>query len=247
MLKSMLIIGAKRLLMKYRKIDKNTVQCIVTGEDMEEYGLSMTDIFERNERGEGFLRDLIEEAREEVGYTCQSNNIAMQISPFKDNGMVITFSEEPESAFKSFLEHMKGIFESSGAVGLEDLPSLSDYEDAEKIDKHESDNASSDRKGEFDKESETRIFEFDTMNDCIQFCKSVYGPGQIKSCLVKSEGKFYMIVIKNRMSWKNFNKMSASSFDFAKIIVEVEDKLFYLGEHGEMMIPIGAVNKLSKL
>ena len=39
--------------MKYKKINDATVQCIITEEDMLEYGLTLSDIFERNEKGEG--------------------------------------------------------------------------------------------------------------------------------------------------------------------------------------------------
>ena len=54
--------------MKYRKINDTTVQCIISGEDMTEYGLALSDILERSQKGEEFLRDIIERAHEEVGY-----------------------------------------------------------------------------------------------------------------------------------------------------------------------------------
>ena len=62
--------------MKYKKINDATVQCIVSADDMSEYGLTLSDIFERNERGEEFLRDIIERAHEEVGYQINNGNIS---------------------------------------------------------------------------------------------------------------------------------------------------------------------------
>ena len=56
-----------RIDMEYRRINNNAVQCIITKEDMEGYGLTIVDIFERNEKGEKFLRDVVQEALEEVG------------------------------------------------------------------------------------------------------------------------------------------------------------------------------------
>mgnify|MGYP002508745955 CR=1 FL=1 len=41
---------------------------------------------ERNEKGEGFLRDIIERAHDEIGYQINGENIAMQITPLKDKG-----------------------------------------------------------------------------------------------------------------------------------------------------------------
>ncbi len=45
--------------MKYKKINEATVQCIISEDDMTEYGLTLSDIFERSEKGEEFLRDII--------------------------------------------------------------------------------------------------------------------------------------------------------------------------------------------
>ena len=80
--------------MKYKKINDATVQCIVSADDMTAYGLTLSDIFERNERGEEFLRDIIERAHEEVGYQINNGNIAMQITPLKDDGLVVNFTDE---------------------------------------------------------------------------------------------------------------------------------------------------------
>lgn len=235
--------------MKYRRIDKDTVQCIVTGDDLEEYGLTMSDIFERNERGEGFLRDLIEEAHTEVGYDYKGQNIAMQISPLKDNGMVITFSEEPESTFKNFLEHMKEVFAATGGGGLDELHDLMSNEMTDNT--HNDSHAKETSKKKEDMAStqyaDTRVFEFASIGDVIDFAHGLYGANQVKSCLVKADEKFYLVTMKNRMSWKNYNKLSAKAFDYSNIITEIDDKLVYLGEHSETIIETGALNKLSKL
>ena len=235
--------------MKYRRIGKDTVQCIVTGEDLEEYGLQMSDIFERNERGEGFLRDLIQEAHEEVGYNCTGNSIAMQISPFKDNGMVITFCEEADGGFKNLLEHMRDVIKAVGFDGLDELHDLSSFS-GDQTDENTNEKNTATKKEKKEKEeqyAETRIFEFSSLNDVIDFSKGVTGATQLRSCLVKSDHKYYLVTMKNRMSWKNYNKLSAKAFDFAKVVVDSDEKLIYLGEHGELLIENGAVNKLSKL
>lgn len=232
--------------MKYRLIDKDTVQCIVTGEDLEEYGLTLMDIIQRNERGEGFLRGLIEEAHEEVGYSVKGNNIAMSISPLKDNGMVVTFSEQSEASVKNFLDHMKEVLASMGIEGLETLHGMENSaleEFAGNIQATEEKN-----KNEKPEEyAEVRMFEFTSLNDAIVFASKVEKPSELKSCLVKCDELFYLITMKNRMSWKRYNKTSAMAFDFAKVITDVDEKLIYLGEHGEALIENGALAKLKRV
>ena len=97
--------------MKYKKINDATVQCIITAEDMLEYGLTLSDIFERNEKGEGFLRDIIERAHDEVGYIVSGDNITMQITPLQNKGLVVTFTNEGPAAFKEILQHLKEVLQ----------------------------------------------------------------------------------------------------------------------------------------
>lgn len=240
--------------MKYRRIDKGTVQCIVTGEDLQEYGLTLKDIFERSERAEGFLRELIEEAHEEVGYDCTGSSIAMQITPMKDDGMIITFSEESGDIFKGFLEHMKevvGNVASGGGIpsleeimnGLhENIASFEQKQSADETDKDKKTETHDDEQPE-----DVRVFEFASLNDVLAFTADGFGGGSAKSYFGKADDKYYLVVIKNRMSWKNFNKLSAKAFDYGNVIVDVKSKLVYLGEHGEGLIENGAIRKLAKV
>ena len=40
------------------------------------------------------MRDIIERAHDEIGYQINGENIAMQITPLKDKGLVVTFTDE---------------------------------------------------------------------------------------------------------------------------------------------------------
>jgi len=230
--------------MKYRRIDKDTIQCIVTGEDMEEYGLTLGDIFERSQRAEDFFRELIEEARDTVGYECDnSGNIAMQITPMHDDGMIITITHENAASMKGFLEHMKDVMEAiaGGNMSLDDVhehvPGLVEAKKSEPEIKHEIS----------EQPKDIRVFEFASMDDVLSFASDGFAAGQVKSYFGKADDKYYLVLIKNRCSWKNFNKLSAKAFDFSTVIIDVSSKLVYLSEHGEGLIENGALSKLSKI
>ncbi|MCR5596450.1 MAG: adaptor protein MecA [Lachnospiraceae bacterium] len=224
--------------MKYRRIDKDTIQCIVTGEDMDERGLTLGDIFERSERAEGFLRELIEEAHEEIGYELSSPSVAMQITPVQDDGMIITISNESGSTFRSFLEHMKDVMEAIANGSLTgDEHQFIDTKSKPKDDYYIDD----------DQPEDVRIFEFDSMSDVLDFAKDGFAAGQVKSVFGAADDKYYLIITKNRCSWKNFNKLSAKAFDYATVVTDVKGKLIYLSEHGEGLIEKGALTTLKKI
>ncbi len=200
--------------MKYKKINEATVQCIITEEDMQEYGLTLSDIFERNEKGEGFLRDIIERAHDEVGYTISGDSIAMQITPLKDKGLAVTFTNESPAGFRDILQHLKEVLQGVSAE-------ISRQEEEER----------QARKQE----------QLDELN------ASIPSGVCVKSHLYKESEIYYLVVEKNRLSYKMFNKISAQAVEFGNLIAVSEERMQYLKEHGECLIADRAVSRLRRI
>ncbi len=217
--------------MKYKKINEATVQCIISGEDMEEYGLTIADIFERNEKGEGFLRDIVERAHDEVGYSMKGDNIAMQITPIRDEGLVITFSDAGIAGFQNMLEHIKEVLAGIDTEAMSDaIKALAD---------------SNKRKRGF--EDSCRIFAFSALNHAMRYCAAIPSELSVRSHLYKDREIYYLVIEKQRLSRKNFNKISAQAIEFATLVVPSEEKLIYLSEHGECLIKDRAVSWLRRI
>ena len=219
--------------MKYKKINEATVQCIITAEDMLEYGLTLSDIFERNEKGEGFLRDIIERAHDEVGYTINGENIAMQITPLQNQGIVVTFTTESPAGFRDILQHLKEVLQGvSAELGRQKdagQQSLISGQSAEVFDENR------------------RMFVFSTLQQVMQYTASIPSNISVKSWLYKMDEAYYLIVEKNRLSYKMFNKISAQGVEFGNLIAVSEERMQYLEEHGECLIEGRAVSKLRRI
>ena len=200
--------------MKYKKINDATVQCIITAEDMLEYGLTLADIFERNEKGEGFLRDIIERAHDEIGYQINGENIAMQITPLKDKGLV--------------LQHLKDVLQ-----GVSDEVSRQEQE------------AAREQESVFDENR--RMFVFASLYQVMQYTASIPNTLSVKSHLYKEGDVYYLVLEKNRLSYKTFNKISAQGVEFANLIAVSEERMQYLEEHGECLIADRAVSRLRRI
>lgn len=218
--------------MKYKKINEATVQCIISEEDMEEYGLTIADIFERNEKGEGFLRDVVERAHDEVGYSFRGDNVAMQITPIRDEGLVITFSDASLSGFQNMLEHLKEV-----------LTGISQ----DNVQRPDSALPSSETKPQGIGEDNCRVFVFSSMNTVIRYCASIPKELSVRSTLYKLENAYYLIVEKMRLSRNNYNRISVQAVEFSDIIMPSKETLMYLEEHGECLIKNKAVSRLRKL
>lgn len=219
--------------MKYKKINDATVQCIITAEDMLEYGLTLSDIFERNEKGEGFLRDIIERAHDEVGYTINGENIAMQITPLQNKGLVVTFTNESPAGFRDILQHLKEVLQGvSAELSKQEEPgrqTLIQDRTAEEYDENR------------------RMFAFSTLHQVMQYTASIPSGISVRSHLYKADKVYYLVMEKNRLSYKMFNKISAQAVEFGNLIAVSEERMQYLNEHGECLIEDRAVSKLRRV
>lgn len=219
--------------MEYKKINDATVQCIVTAEDMLEYGLTLSDIFERNEKGEGFLRDIIERAHDEVGYTVDGESIAMQITPLQDKGLAVTFTNESPMGFRDILQHLKEVLQGvSAELGRQD---------------EEERRAAAQNKQTEVYEDNRRMFVFATLHQVMQYTAAIPKNLSVKSHLYKEGGAYYLVVEKNRLSYKMFNKISAEAVEFGNLIAVSQERMLYLEEHGECLIADRAVSRLRKI
>ncbi len=219
--------------MKYKKINDATVQCIITAEDMLEYGLTLSDIFERNEKGEGFLRDIIERAHDEVGYIVSGDNITMQITPLQNKGLVVTFTNEGPAAFKEILQHLKEVLQGvSTELGRQD--------EAERR------TSVQERMAEAYDENR-RMFVFASMHQVMRYAAALPAGISVKSHLYKADEAYYLVVEKNRLSYKMLNKISAEAVEFGNLIAVSDERMQYLEEHGERLIADRAVSRLRRI
>ena len=54
--------------MKFTKIDKNTLRCLISREEMDERGIKLDDIMVDRGKTEAFLRDILIEAKAKVNF-----------------------------------------------------------------------------------------------------------------------------------------------------------------------------------
>jgi len=95
--------------MDFQRIDKNTVQCHMTEEEMNEYGFEIEDFFTNQEKSREFLEQIVERAEEEVGYEVESGMISMQLMRLPDNSLMITFSDRGEDGLHNMLHHLQNL------------------------------------------------------------------------------------------------------------------------------------------
>lgn len=90
--------------MKITRIDYQTVNCIITEEDLDEQGLRLEDLLTKKEDAMDFLKLILTRASEEVGYHPVGNMTSMQAIMLSDGTISLTISENPAGNLRDALQ-----------------------------------------------------------------------------------------------------------------------------------------------
>ena len=123
--------------MEFKRINKDTVNCIITEDDMDEQGIKLEDLFKKKKEALDFLHDVMLKAQEEVDYKPTGSFMPLQITVLPDHSISLTLSENASASFGEILRNLtekagvnipKNVLEDIGdAVDEDRLSRLNDY------------------------------------------------------------------------------------------------------------------------
>ncbi len=250
-----------RTVMEYKRINDYTINCIVTKQDMENFGLNLDEIFNHTKKSDEFLHHIVDEAKEELGYQL-GGMLSMRIELLQNEDLSITFHSQKaedlppalqlirDNVLKKLREAfpdgdvhmMEEVLNQLTALGMGDTdkksleppkqPSLPKA--AKKAVKEE-------------KALEERMVEFSSMQSLMEFCKMCGLRQPVRSSLYKWNGSYYLLFDNYRVSKERFNKMTASAFDFGTVHAEESKRFEIVKDQGEVLIDEKAMTRLRKL
>lgn len=233
--------------MEYKRIDENTIRCIVTEEDMESFGLNLDEFLSHSGRSDEFLQYIVSEARDELGYQNDKGIVSMRLEVLSDKRISITFGSGNEKQVREqVLKYLKELAESRI---MEEIGKL--FGEKQKTAHPEKTNqtqqAESQARQQNDLNEPYRIYCFASLRDIISYCQAVGLKQPIRSHLYKEKESYYLIVERYRISEYHFNLLTAVAFDYGKVVAGQEHLYDHLQEHGELLIHSRAIGILRKL
>ena len=76
--------------MRFKRISTDTVRCIVSQDELIENGLNMDDFMSNSGRTEEFLRKMLTQAEQEVGFRVQGGPLTIQVAALPENRRPVT-------------------------------------------------------------------------------------------------------------------------------------------------------------
>ena len=90
--------------MEFKRINKDTITCIITEDDMFEQGIKLEDLFEKKKEAMDFLHEVMKKAEEEVDYKPTGAFMPLQITVLPDHSISLTLTENASASFGEILK-----------------------------------------------------------------------------------------------------------------------------------------------
>ena len=106
--------------MKFKKISDTTIRCIISQEEMWEKGIEIDDFLEHKDKTEDFLRDIVEQARDELDMDSIGHAFSVQMSVMRTGEISLLIVEDDQEnmqrTLESFRERLQGFQEALQAA-----------------------------------------------------------------------------------------------------------------------------------
>ncbi|MDY6329053.1 MAG: adaptor protein MecA [Lachnospiraceae bacterium] len=242
--------------MKFRRIDEDTVRCIVSKEDMQEFGIVLEDFFKNKSKIHDFLHEVVERAEQEVGYEPKEGLLSMQIMPISQNSIAITFTEKEDGGYDDMINNIKEtvadiISENEADDELQSDDAIEDFEDEIEV---------SDEKDDLVEENFTVGRDYRNMLDypkimvamptiqgLVDYCKAVNINKSIRSELyyLKNKELYCLVIDKNRLSVNDFKTITRLAIEYSSNITNNKKIIAYVREQGEVIFDMSAYRFLT--
>lgn len=230
--------------MIFKRLDEDTVRCIINEEDMKEYGITMEDFLTRRGNIEGFLKEVIEQAIDEVDFKADGNSLSMQVMNLPKNRIAITFSGKEDGGVEDVLSRIirdKGLMKEM----MDDTPEDIEVIDESMISSPDIHDYDSEEKSRYD----IRILAFSNYRYLEQYCKALPEYLEVKSSVFKENKTrlYYLAIEKGKETTREFKSICELGEEFGTILTDDKVCLAYLQEETECIIKKEAIQVIAAI
>ena len=239
--------------MRIERIDDKTVKCYLSNEELAEYEITYKDFVTRSQKAKEMVEQIVAQAIEEVGYKPPEFAMDMQIMLMPDQGMILTLSEKTPDEIRNnptlmeYLRELKRIFEQKMS-GEEITPDniekmLTGGEAKNKLPQKSVDGTKKPGAGN-QVYPDFAIFAFSSLRNIYDYVKVLPKTLRVNSCLYVEKGVYYLHMEKGGAAQKRYSRACIQALEYGCLYGATQDKVSYLQEHAECLIPEKAIQKL---
>lgn len=243
--------------MTFKKIDEKTVCCMLSEEDLTDNDITVEDFLHNRDKVQDFLEEIIETAKEEVGFETSGHMLSIQIMGMQPDGVMITLSEDS----KDLTKLMK-----AGALGMKDENNdlselLQNAVDSSKVSKvrdllqeleavTKKMSQIKDEEADYEEAKDgLTMFLFSDMMQILNCVKHIPARVGVESSLYKNPDaqEYYLILTKKRISQERYRCVMSAAVEYGQWISSEEIHRAYIEEHFPCLIAGKAIQSLKKV
>ena len=250
-------------IMKFQRINDDTIRCIVYKQDMQEFGIVLEDFFKNKGKVHEFLHEIVERAEQEIGYTPKEGMLSMQIIPINPNTLSITFSENSGESYEDIMNNLKDtigadvdhelILDEEGPFQEPDNEETLDVLDSNISDKPRLPDSTPGitRNGITHhgmEKSSIILIGMTKIDKMARFCKGIEINKTVSSELYYMQNKdmYCLVIEKNRLSEMDMKKILMFAIEYTSNITDESKIISHVREYGEPIIEKSAYRILRK-
>lgn len=221
--------------MKFKRLNDNVIRCVITKEEMYDYGIEINEIVDDRDKAEDFLRRVMQEARYELDYKTNGGALSVQIAVLPEGDVAMTIAESSPEQIENQMNMLKAY--------LEDFTKLLEQRAIEKK------NIESRTPAELIKTSITTDkglwVRVDNMDECIDLAGVIDDNLIMKSQLYSyRDWYFYRIEIKQDCS---VGELFLNLSEYGEEVFLENEIVALIIEHGRCILANDAISTLRKL
>ena len=217
--------------MKFSRIGKHTIRCVISEDEITDLGYTMEEIMSNGERTQEFMNEIFDlaEQRFETKFELGVKTVRADFLP--DHTLSLTFSEHPGS--EGMMEHLKDIVN-----GLLNSIPQQKWDEINEAKKQQED-------ADFARVFVLRVF--DDMDTIIRFAKQVPFKECPPNALYKLDETYYMIMDLSNQLESDVRRLSAVTDEYVSDLLVGAQKKAFVEEHGKLILSDAAIEQLREL
>lgn len=243
--------------MKIEKVNDNQIRCTLTGEDLADRHLKISELAYGTDKAKSLFRDMMQQAAAQFGFEAEDIPLMIEAIPLSADCIILIITkvddpEELDTRFAKFAPQSDGDPENASLnIEIEGADEILDLFKKFQAGKDKIDSAKAPSKTQRpsveigDSVNLTKLYHFSELDTVIRAAHVLSTLFTGYSSLYKTNDHYSLVISKSGHSPETFNKVCNILSEYGnpgKFTVGTEA---YLREHGNCMIPKQALQKLS--
>jgi adapter protein MecA 1/2 len=216
--------------MKFSRVGKHTIRCIISEEEISDLGYTLEEIMSNGERTQEFMNQIFDIAEQRFETKFELGIKTVRADFMSDHTLSLTFSEHPGS--DEMMEHLKDIV--NGLINSIPQQRWDELQDSKNP----------------DQQDDVRVLVtivFSEMDVLIRFARQITLPEMPPSALYRLKTEYMLLLNLTELSENEVKTLSALTDEYATDIQIGAERMSYIEEHAEAIILGNALETLREI